>query len=134
MKLSINYLIILSAFLFISCEGAQGPTGPEGSGSFIASSVPANPQPPDDGQLYNIDLFDYKILLSWSIHTNYNENVRFDIYFGDTVPSPLVVENVTTPYVLVDPPVDSSSIVWQVVVKIDEHQSMPGPLWRFDWR
>jgi len=132
-EIKLKYLIpILAIFLMIGCEGKQGPVGPSGSVDYFKSLMPFNPQPADGENHTRVwDQFDGNVLLTWSLTSNQDDEIKFDVYIGDSIPPTLVVEDTSDKYALVRLEQADANYVWQVVVKNGINGSISGPLWRF---
>jgi len=94
-----------------------------------APNEPSNPNPEDEESGVSVD-----IILSWTGGDPDNDDVIYDIYFGDYSPPPLLDNNLTsTEY---DPgTLDLITIYYWKIVAWDEHEaSKTGPIWSFTTR
>jgi len=157
MKTIVSLVVILSFFVMIGCEGPEGlagPTGPSGSNGSSGQDgengqngqdgqdgqdgengntptlMPYNPRPPDGETISRIlDVVDGKLLLTWSVNAIADDEIEYDIYFGESVPPPLIIEDSVDQFALVEY-TNSRIYLWQIKATNSAGEVSLGPIWR----
>ena len=92
------------------------------------NSIPQNPnsEKPENNSTVDITTS----LLEWTSTDEDGDSLKFDVYFGTTIPPPLVREDMEASSLEVDLS-EETSYYWKIVAKDSKGAKAIGPIWNF---